>query len=112
MPNVYLPAVPMRTDPDSGLRVPALDVSSAAQYGDMVTLLRVDRPIRPAEMGSAILALRKQLAEIAVDDFVVCVGDPVLIAATVSFAVNRHGVAQLLRWDRRLKHYERVEVFL
>jgi len=112
MPIVYLPAVPMRYDAHNDERIPALDVSGASDFGDMKTLLNLDRPLLPSEMPSAINEICTKLKPIQSDDFIVAVGDPVLIAAAVSYGIHKNGVAKMLRWNRISKSYQPIEVRL
>lgn len=110
MPNVYLPTIPMRYDADTGGKCPAIDVTPAADFGESVLLLDLDQPLTPLEMPLAIIDLRNRLSAIRTEDFLVCVGDPVLIAAAAEFAIRKNGTVKMLRWNRIDKFYQVLEL--
>jgi len=58
-----------------------------------------------------IHSLRKKLRDFSDEDYILCLGDPSIIAvvAAVASDLNR-GRFKLLKWDRRLEKYYPVEV--
>ena len=56
-------------------------------------------------------ALKKKLKDFSDDDYILCLGDPSIIAtvAVVAASMNRNRF-KMLKWDRYLKKYYPVEV--
>jgi len=101
--RVLIPQVPTRFDKVAGRRVPSVDLNPAARYGEF-TELSVD---------GGIEELRSRFAvEARANDYILCVGDVVMVAAAISYACDAFGKARLLRWDKNRKTYDTMEVEL
>lgn len=61
---------------------------------------------------AAVARAREKLAVYRPGDFLVLIGDPIAISICVMVAVERAGVANVLRWDRREKIYLPVTIKL
>ena len=112
MPSVYLPAVPMRFDPLLNIRAPVIDVSPAQHFGELRPLLDLDYNLGNNQFEEAVEIVCEKLAEFGAEDFIAAVGDPILIAAAVSFVLSRRSSCNVLRWDRRKKVYHAVKITL
>lgn len=112
MPTVFLPSIPLRYDRAVGESVPFLDTSSTADWGDPVTLIDAPTPLLMTEFEFILADLYRQLHNIDTNDFVVAIGDPVLLAATVGFALQKNKRVKVLRWDRYMQLYYPVDVKL
>lgn len=110
MSTVFIPQLPTRYDKATGKRVPSIDTNPAAQYGDLVSLFSID-----VTREEALEALRERYAdgwewpEIKETDYILAVGDVVLLSLTIVHALRINGRATLLRWDNELRQY-RTEV--
>lgn len=99
----------MRRDPESGAVVPTYDLSPALMFGDIVQLLAPGPVLLETE--TAVRTLQSKLAHFDDDDFILCIGDPVAIAAAcmVASAINV-GRVKLLVFDRHHRSYVMVQV--
>lgn len=108
-PRVFVPQVPTRRDPDTGVRAPTVSLAAAEAWGEVRLLLPPEASLMaPLE---AIATLRERMADYAPTDYLVPIGDPTLFAAAVAFVARLgHGAVLLLKWDRRLALYNCVRV--
>lgn len=91
--------------------VPQFDLSPAAKYGTVETLLPYGQlSMAPVPM---LHALRQKLSNYCDDDWILPVGDPVAImaAAMIAASYNR-GRIRVLKWDARERMYLGVELSL
>ena len=107
--RVFIPVLPTRYDAATDKRVPSLDLNAARKYGDLSYMLT--GPVKPEELSSAIDLIRDQSKLIREDDFVMAVGDVVLVAATIAYVSQRNGAANVLRWDKQRRDYDVVKVW-
>jgi len=90
------------------------DLVSAMAYGEIVVLNTRSLPLfkdPSEELGK----LRQKLAhnKFCAGDYVVPIGDPVLIGATIHYAaLTSGGIVNCLRWDSRHKRYFEVQIKL
>lgn len=104
---VFIPHVPSRWDTVSKGRVPSLDLNPAALFGSFRVLVSdLD------DMHKATSLIKHGLTGITQSDYVLAVGDPVLIAAAIAYACQHLGTVRVLRWSRRSHRYDVVEVTL
>lgn len=103
MPTVWIPSLPHRYDAATQQMVPSHDVNAAAEYGKLAVI--VDGPIDTHNIKSALAVVRS--APIDQDDFIMAIGDVVLIAAAIAAAPS--GI-RVLRWDKRARTYSVLEV--
>lgn len=110
MKRVFVTQYPMRRDGQNNL-VPVHDITPAAQYGALDILL----PGGPVVLSTEHLVrtLKQKLADFTDDDYLLCMGDPAVIAVAASIASAKNGGRyRLLIWDRRSSTYLPVEVDL
>lgn len=107
--RVYLPSVSTRYDPLSQGRVPTIDLSSAASYGELV-LLTEKRQL--TDLPAALEDIKDNLADCIPTDYLVSIGDVALVAAAIAYICDMHGSVNLLIWDRNSRKYECLEVSL
>lgn len=112
MQRVFLPHVPTRFDPLTSQRVPSIDFTPAAEFGKLQQLTTFDRAIESDDVNDALDQIQTNLSSLTPNDYIVAAGDPILIAAAISYANDLIGVARVLRWDRQSKSYNLVEVVL
>ena len=107
--TVYVVQSPMRRSPTSGELEFMHDLTPARVYGELSILLPSGPVLIDPE--PAIRTLRDKLKDFTDLDSLLCMGDPVAIAAAASIVsdVNR-GVVPLLVWDRTSKLYNRIRV--
>lgn len=113
MPRVFVPHIPSRFDKATHTRHPAIDLEPAAAFGEVVFCVSPYARTGPNFITQAIREQRDALADFRPEDFIVCAGDPILIASAMSFAGKRcGGPVRVLRWDKRHHIYELMEVEL
>jgi hypothetical protein len=111
--KVYVPHVPSRYDPVLSRKVPVFDLQPATQYGDLVFLTDMYNDVR----GELSLELFQKMSDTMINtmtpnDYLLCVGDPVLIAAAIKYATDLFGSVNVLRWDKSKKEYYETKVEL
>lgn len=109
VPRVFLPQEPRQRDKESGEWRPLFDLSPAVRFGTIEILL----PHGPVLMDSAALiaGLNERLKDYTDDDFIMCIGDPSAIAASVLVAgMKTGGRISLLKYDRNEKQYNVVRL--
>ncbi len=83
------------------------DMSSAAQFGELVYLL--PNEASPFEPDKWIPVLHEGLIDITSDDYLLLVGNPALIAWAAGIATDyADGMLRLLQWNRDKRCYEVV----
>lgn len=128
MSRVYVPQEPMRfirgkeiperslsseafegrvTGAPTGNWVPIMDLSPAKSFGDMHIL----HPPGKVTVAPAVMArrMRAELARFSDEDFVLCVGPPVVMVATgIVAALQNNGRVKLLEWDKFSQTYREI----
>lgn len=111
MAKVYVPQLPSRFDAASRLWVPTVNMKPAEEYGEIIIML----PPNANRLHTAplVAALRDQMRDFTVEDYIVAVGDPSLIAAAAVIAAGHSsGTLRVLKWDRLASKYIPVEMKL
>lgn len=104
---VFIPQEPRRLDAQTGRWVPLYDLAPALQFGTLKVLM----PNGPTSFDSTSVVeqLKEQMAGYTEQDYIMCIGDPVLIAATVLVAGSLNsGVVTLLKYDRSVRLYSPI----
>lgn len=84
----------------------------AKEYGELVPMLPYDMQIY-LSTAPAARKLTRFLQNFSDNDYILLVGDPVLIGlATAIACMHNRGKAKLLKWDKRTMGYHPVEVDL
>lgn len=98
---------------DAGLQrfVPKFDLTPAEEFGDLVYLLSpTAAPFRP---DSVIEELTQKLEEYRPDDYLLLVGNPVLIGISVAIAARASGGSvSMLQWSGKERRYLPVKTSL
>lgn len=61
---------------------------------------------------SALESIADKMQDFTPNDFIVAIGDVVLIAAAISYACDIHGSVKLLRWDKLYRTYKQESIEL
>ncbi len=56
--------------------------------------------------------LNEKLSKFSDIDYLIAIGDPSIIAAASGIILKRLGAMKMLKWDKRLKSYNVVEIIL
>lgn len=94
----------------NGVPIPKHDMRPAMQWGHVKVLLPPGVS-NSADHTEVIKVLQREMARFDDDDYLICMGDPALIAlaAGVAFKINR-GRVSLLKWDRKADQYFSVNL--
>ena len=111
MSTVYIPQEPMVRDKVTGEFRALFSLEPAMAYGSPKTLFD-SKPVI-FDTVRIVRHLNKELANFSDDDWIICVGDPSLLATTVAIAQRFNGGRfGLLKWDRRAGRYAELRVDL
>jgi hypothetical protein len=110
MSTVYVTQLPQKRDRDTGQLIPIFNINTAQEHGTIRVLMPAQAHFQPTE--SMLGQLRPQLADFshANGDSLLLLGDSAIIAATVACVALHHDRFAVLRWDRILGRYVRIEV--
>jgi len=83
---------------------PVVDITAAAEYGDMVELFTTKQhALLP---GPIVTSLKNTLRNFSDDDYLLPIGNPVLIGIATAMAARQNmGRVKILYWDRDLGRY-------
>ena len=89
--------------------VPRYDLGPATEYGEVVELLSpTAKPFRPKPI---IEELYIKLEQFGPEDYIICIGNPILLALAVNIACDINcGQVKLLQWQNQSQRYVPVEV--
>lgn len=112
MPKVYVTQVPYRRDNATGDLMPSVNVSPAAEHGEIVIMM----PPRVAFHNT--IDMVKELRVILQNynyrdgDCVIPLGDPSVIAATFGILGHKHNSFTVLKWDKNIGRYIQARIRL
>ena len=110
MNKVFVPHIVTRYDRETGRITPVMDFSAAALHGELTTVL--EESDNPLFLNMLMAKIRRALESFDDNDCLLCVGDPTLIAACAAVIARRNPKITMLKWDKSMKHYIKVEVRL
>lgn len=88
-----------------GVPAPLFDISPAREFGEIVILTEHGHSMSASV--PMVRMLREKLKDFGDDDYILPVGDPVMIATVTAIASDiNHGYYQMLKWNKRLRQYE------
>lgn len=91
---------------DGPERMP-LDLTDAERYGRICELLEPGaKPFDPDSIDEMDMAISTSSA----DDWLLCVGNPTLIAAAAGAFASIHGCLNVLQWQSRKGYYEAIRI--
>src|SRR5690348_2003306 len=99
-PRVYIVQQPATFDRGNGGFVAKYDLSPAKQFGKLVFIMPPGN-VFLHQLPAATLHMRNVLAGFQPCDFLLAIGDPILIAAAAMIAGQKTGgELRMLKWDR------------
>ncbi len=103
---VIVPQFPTRMG-DSGPERMVVDLADAERYGTVVEVLGSGaKPFDP----DSIEQLDQFMTDTSADNWLLCIGNPTLIAAASGAFASIHGRLNLLQWQSRRKRYEAIQI--
>lgn len=108
MAIVYAVQNPHWRDRNSGEFVPKYDLTSAADFGPVEFLL--DHAAGPDDPEAVLDILEDKLSSFVNDDYILLIGNPVLIALTAVMAAENADRINFLQWNGRTRLYAPIPV--
>jgi len=107
MPKVYAVQNQMRFDHDRKELVPKFDYRPAEEYGEVQFLLSPNAA--PFNARSVLNELHSKLSEMQPEDFLLLIGNPVLIGLVTAVAADyTDGHINFLQWSGKDQRYVRI----
>lgn len=104
-PKVYLVCEPM-SHKEGGSKY---DLSPAMEYGEIEVLLGHSQSLMAPV--PTVRKLREKLEKFSDEDYILPVGDPVLMSTVAMIAGDmNHGRVRFLKWDRIQRRYLTIQV--
>lgn len=111
--TVYAVQEPHRFDHAAGAWKPLINLRAAEPFGGVRTLIKHNHVHAALITQPTLMALRRGLKDFCDDDYLLPVGDPVLIAmASMIAARENRGRVNMLRWSKERREYDVVQVVL
>ncbi len=110
MPRVFIPQVPSRYDTKAAAWMPTVNIDPAKKFGELNVMLPPEA--NRLEISSIVGVLKRMMKDYGPDDFVLALGDPMIIALAAVIAERAAGTLRLLKWDRIEREYILMEVSL
>lgn len=106
-PTVYIVCEPTQTVAGASRRI--MDFTPALEHGDLVVLMPQSQSmLAPVP---TVRALKEKLRNFTDNDFILPVGDPVLIATVAMVAAEQNGGrVKFLKWDKHEHRYFTIPV--
>lgn len=106
LPCVFVPQFPTRMG-DSGPERMPMDLTDAERYGRICEVLQASaKPFDP----DSVDQLDQAMAESRADDWLLCIGNPTMIAVAAGAFATIHGRLNVLQWQSRKGYYEAIRV--
>jgi hypothetical protein len=106
MKKVYIPQLPTRFDRATSTRIPCFNLNPASEYGELVTVTETHE-----NLTDAIATVRGAAKKIESDDYILAIGNVILLAVMIAEALKYNSVITLLRWDRVREEYSKEEIW-
>lgn len=114
-PKTHIPHLPTKYDPVRDRRVPYVDVWVAEEKFGKIALMS-DSILNPSknrdQFDQALEQVADAAANVKAEDWIMAVGDVLLVAAAIAYAIDQNGSARVLRWDKEKRSYYEVEMTL
>ena len=112
MPKVFVVQEPVKRNPGTGVTERLMDLTPAARYGELETML----PSISLPLGAEnwVPKLRSALSAFSDDDYLLPVGDMSAIAASAAIAAqHNNGRFKVLKWDRGARAYavQQIDIY-
>lgn len=105
MPKVFVTQVPNKRDHATGAFVPSVNISPAAEHGEVIVMMPPSAPFHAT--GDLVRQLREHLRDYNYErgDALVALGDPAIIAVACAILGKDFGRFIVLKWDRNVARY-------
>ncbi len=105
MATVYITQIPNRKDKQTGSYVPTVDVTTAAEHGELKIMMPPQAAFHAT--GDLVKQMKEKLKDYDYDagDSIVALGDPSIIAVAFAILGSTRGKFTILKWDRIVGRY-------
>jgi len=107
MSRVFIPQVPSRFERSINTWVPTVSIESAKEFGEIVVMLPPEAS--RLDTDNIVQLLKAAMADYDKDDYILALGDPLVLAIAASIADRASSPLRLLRWDRQTRRYQVAE---
>lgn len=105
MPKVYITQVPHKRDQSTQAMVPSVNISPAAEHGELVIMMPPSAPFHATNDLVRQLAVHLKNYNYEAGDSLIAMGDPAIIAVACALLGRMHGRFVILKWDRIVSRY-------
>lgn len=103
-PKVFVVQMPHKADDETGGLKPRFDITPARRFGEVQFLLGARAA--PWHPESVITELHEKLSDFQDEDYILCIGNPILIGLSVAVAAfYNEGSVQMLQWSGKDRDY-------
>lgn len=110
MPRVFIPQIPSRYDTNAEAWMPTVNIDPARKFGELNVMLPPEA--NRLELSSIVSVLKRMMKDFGPNDYVLALGDPMIIALAAVLAERAAGTLRLLKWDRMQREYILMETSL
>lgn len=110
MSRVFIPQVPSRFDNKINSWVPTVNLDPAKDFGELKIMLPPEAS--RLKIDDIVRLLKKAMADYNGDDYVLALGDPMIIAIASAIADRAVSPLRVLRWDKISRSYQALEAQL
>lgn len=111
-PTVYVTQIPSRRDKETGAIVPIYNVSPASEHGTIKVLM--PSGVNFYATADLVRQAKDSLKDYSYEngDCIICIGDPAIIAVCISVIARKNSRFSILKWDRIVSRYVKIDVSL
>ncbi|HET8689561.1 MAG TPA: hypothetical protein VFM18_23370 [Methanosarcina sp.] len=108
--KVFVTQIPVRRDAATDGFVPTVNISPAAEHGDVIVMMPPRAPFYATD--DLVRQLREHLKDYNFErgDSIVPLGDPAIMAAAFALLGSMKGKFTVLKWDRQIGRYVPTQV--
>jgi len=110
MSKVFIPQIPSRFDTRANAWMPTVNIDPAKKFGELNIMLPPEA--NRLELSSIVAVLKRMMKDYSANDYVLALGDPMIIAVAAVIAERAAGSLRLLKWDKQSRDYIVMEVSL
>lgn len=108
MPKVYIPHNVFRFDHATQSKVPAYNFQPALLFGDITPVLPNETNLFAYQ--ECVTKCWSVLQDSSSEDFLLPVGDPVIIGICAHLMAGKNGSLKMLKWEKYIKRYINVDL--